>query len=256
MSEIMEKFEAYYLQKMNSDERENFQARLQSDEKLDKQYLGFTSLMEALEREIAGELRQKMQQWENESSSERKSKVFPLYKILSIAAGILLLIGFISINILYSDSAIHRQNKADFVLSPTRTADNSVINPYFHVYNAYTLGNYTEAIKLAEKIDSKNNYYGVSLVLQAKAYASLQEPQRAQEYYLKALNYFQGQNEQVSKEFTDYNYLLFLFKNKDKVPGYKKQLQYILDHPDHLFYKKAKTFKEELDSFWRNFTIF
>lgn len=256
MDERLKTYERFYFKEMPDDEYRAFKEELNSDNTRKKEYRHFVAIMESLELDISKKLKSQMQSWEKKSKPlSSRGKIIPIFRRMAIAASVLLVVGFFTANILYSDSAILSDKHSDIILSPTR-GDNSAPETYYKIYNSYEIKDYQNAIDELENIEKDHRYYGQALVIAAKSYQQLGETDSAHETYLDAIDYFHEHNLQVAEESTQYDYLLFLFNTEGETEEFKQILQEIIDDPNHLYQHKATELHNQLSSFWRKMVVF
>lgn len=251
----MEKFEDYYFGRLGEKEAAEFRQELVSDTGVQEEYKYFKALMNGLEYGIATELKENMDTWESELQHPRSGRVLKLRRVLSVAASLLLLVGFLSVNIIYSDGSLAERNSSEFILSPTRDVP-SQEELYYSIYNLYEKGDYESVIQEAGKMESGDKFYGEALILQAKANHKLGNKKEAKELYSSSLSFFNNAGLQVAEEIAEYDYLMFLLDTEGTSEEFKSLHNLILADKDHLYNEKAEDLDRQLKSFWRKLVIF
>lgn len=255
MRNLIEIYEDFYFDNLSENQRNEFKLEMNSDVEIKDEYRHFSALMQALEHDIAHDLKEQMSIWEKEYNARHSTRVIPLIRKIAVAASILLMISLVAINILYSDSFIARSNSAEFVQSPIRSIDGVDIK-YYQVYNAYEKGNYIGVIDMVDEMREPAQYYGQALLLQAKSYHNLHKNNLAGQKYTDAITYFKSHDLGVAKETADYQYLLFLLKSEGTSGRFKTLLHSITENKSHLYHDNALNLSKDIKSFWRNFVIF
>lgn len=256
MENMIKKYEDLYFGRLDAEEAKILQQQIEENEDTRTSYKSFQVLMEALEEDIASDLRDKMKQWEQKQDTTKGGKVIRLGRVMSIAASVLLLVGFAIVNIIYSDSSIADRSSAEFVMSPTRDAGSSDENLYFTIYNLYESGEYDRIDEQVSIVDVDNEYYGEALMLQAKANIAMNKLEAARTAYGKALSYFDINEKQISLEVAQYEYMLFVLKVDGESEEFRKLNSDIMQDGGHLFNSHARELNRELSSFWRKFVLF
>jgi len=239
----VEYIEAYVEERLSKEERQRFEARLQSDPILKEEYDAYRATMKLLEFMAADDLKQSQR-----TSTTPDQNSFPL-KRWAIAAGILFLIlgGLILFaNITYSNERLAAQAyNAPNLTSIVRggqlsEAENEAVQ-------AFLSDDYEKTIEILSPTSEENTDAQFLIGL-----AYLKNEQAAQA--IIAFQNILGEPINERQESTEW-YLTLAYLMNDDPEAAKTYLEQILSQPANSNYDKALDLQEKLDSKWRLFVF-
>lgn len=241
----IELIEAYHQGRLDDVDIAAFERRRAEDAGFDQKAEDYLHIMKEVRSFGEQDFMQKLKSWEKDIAGEKKAKVIPLRKILSIAAILVLLmvpIGYLLLHDAFK--ADHQQlftayfEPYDDVISE-RSEQASLLDKGFSAYNQE---NYMAAVAYFEGYIDKNpadqgikTYLGIS-------YLAAGESGKA-EGILKEIS----QNATgIFKEVSDW-YLVLAFLKSDKKENMHSQLLLISSQENHMFKKQADELIEEFE---------
>lgn len=228
---------------LSADEQASVEQALEADDELFAELNVLRLEREAMRLAYEENLRKKVTGWVNEEAA-RETPVRSLHRWipLSVAAGILLIAGVFGLQRarnLYSNDALLGQ----FTTRTIRSAS-APSSPTARAALAIQRDSFRLALQLLQEVEAPGFE---EYVLQAEAYKKLKDfPSAA-----RALQQAQNQTSNpIELQELDWNLIgLFIASGRDSLAI--RQLEVILNNPQHDFYEPAKELRRRLQSPWR-----
>lgn len=187
----------------------------------------------------------KLRQWDTEIAGEKKPKVIPLRRYLSIAAAILVIlipVGYLLLSDMFP--ADHQElytsyfHPYDDVISE-RSGDSGLLEKGLSAYN---LGNYNQAVTwLGGYLEENPGQYDAATYL-AISHLALGETDKASAILSDVSKNSSGLFREVSEW-----YLALAYLKSEQTAALEQQLELILAQPDHMYHLRALELQQAID---------
>lgn len=250
-----QKIQDYLEGRLSSPELDAFENELKSDPDLqmevDLQRLSGDAIELLVEENLRGELKDLHREMQGQSAPQTKVRSLRRRIVpLSIAASILLVIGFFAAN--YTAGQYDNDSlAADFYDNDLlqRVRGNNSASLLQEGMDFYESGNYTEALTYLDGVTDPNLKAEAEYAA-AHAHYNLGQYQEAMDNFETVMN----SNDPRFTEKAEYYYLLSsLAGNQTNTEKFNNTLDKILNDEAHLHHKDALKLNKKLKSFWRNF---
>jgi TolA-binding protein len=261
MEKYFDKIEDYLDGNLPPTALADFEQELRENELLAEQLENHRLAREAVELAIENDLRNQLNELKKkrltvaqepdkkEIVNSNSQRIVGLRRILAIAAGIALLIGFFGFEWTknqYSDAAILANHFTAFEMPNVRGGENGA--PLEEGIKAFNAKDYASASSFFSSIPSSSDYYAMSQFYYGQ---SLYQSQQ----YADAFRIFDAVAKSGNTEFADkadwYALLTLLADGKGNSSETKSVLARMTANPNHSYNLQAKEIDQQLNSFWR-----
>lgn len=213
---IYDKFERYSKGVMSSSEKNAFESELSQDVDLRAEYNNYLIALEAIELEVARDLKQKFVQWRH-AGSGRRGRIIPLALKLSAAAAITLVFFTAMLGVIQ-----------------VRDLDRAIAEEMFDAYdNTSRAGGDSEIFPLYDQLELADILYTRGDFADAlESYRSIQETSTSDTEIFQAAQFRE---------------CLAMYQLNGRHPAFEELLNVIADDDSHLYVRQARQLREKLN---------
>lgn len=268
MEKYLDNLDKYFSGQMTEEETAAFEQEMRSDPDLRTAAELYRLSREAIELDIAADLRQSFAQWEKEQDSElprasthqskkappHSAKVVPFRRrlyALAAAAVILLLGGFLIWNLAgdqYSNTGLAKSHYQAPEINNLRGNDQAEPDSYFRALELWEKGDLPAAVKELEQVPAGHSgYLNAQYLL---GHAAFQQAN-----YTAAIPYFERVRAEGFRlrEEAEWNLIQAYLAANRTGSDFQNLLQQLAADPEHSFHSEALQLQDQLNSFWRRF---
>lgn len=246
--EYFDRVEAYAEGRMKAAEKQVFEKELDQNEMLRKEYEAYLASAKILDQLAFEQLRQKVAAIENRGKNRG---LFPLRRVLAIAAGLLLLLTIGSLwhydRYFSNEALLAKYYEFPNVSGLKRAGDRALT--FEEAYIAIAKKDFSTAINLLNSFPSTDPNYWEAQYILANLYLKTGQGQKAAETFERVLLLVVDQPEGYTKNI-DW-WLIMAHLQVGDLEVVKSSLKTLLTQPDHPYHADALSLNSDLNNFWR-----